>query len=127
MRELSVQSRWCRRRICVILSQHSPGGDTCSHYFCNLIMLPFCRTSVRQACIRYQDRSTWSRCQSDIKLVDSIASFNKKASLIALSHDSSACMKAPSKEIYRKQTICDSLSTVNGNRGRIKLTYPFAR
>ena len=63
----------------------------------------------------------------DIKLVDSIASFNKKASLIALSHDSSACMKAPSKEIYRKQTICDSLSTVNGNRGRIKLTYPFAR
>jgi len=35
--------------------------------------------------------------------------------------DSSACMKAPSEEIYSKSTICDFLFLlmVNSNRGRI--------
>ena len=40
-------------------------------------MLPFCRTSIRQKCIRYQGPSTWNNLPSDIKLVDSIAAFKK--------------------------------------------------
>ena len=39
------------------------------------VMLPFCCTTIRQKCIRYQGPLIWNNLPSDIKLVDCSAAF----------------------------------------------------
>jgi len=53
---------------------------TSVHYYTtrsstSAFMLPFCRTTVRQKCIRYQGPSLWNSLPSHIKLVNSTAAF----------------------------------------------------
>jgi len=51
---------------------------TSVHYYTtrsstSAFMLPFCLTTIRQKCIRYQGPSVWNSLPSNIKLVDSAA------------------------------------------------------
>jgi len=53
---------------------------TSVHYYTtrsstSAFMLPYCRTTIRQKCIRYQGPSVWNSLPSHIKLVDSTAAF----------------------------------------------------
>ena len=62
--------------------------------------------------------------QTSLKNVDTTLGYLRQESLADAKvtvrrRSSSACVKAPSEEIYSKSTICDFLLMTSSNRGRI--------